>query len=246
VPEITVLFWVIKILTTAMGESTSDYMVHRYDPFLAAAGAGLVLLMALVLQFRAGRYRPVRYWFCVVMVAVFGTMAADGLHLKLHFPYAVSSALFAVTLAVVFLVWWRLELDLSIHHVTTVRREVLYWCTVGATFALGTAVGDLTATTLHLGYLTSGIIFTGLILLPLVAWRPGGLNAVACFWTAYVITRPLGASWADYMGKPVRLGGLGWGDGPVAIGLTAAIVVLVGYLAVTHGDDPVVVAPDPA
>jgi uncharacterized membrane-anchored protein len=236
VPQITVFFWIIKILTTAQGEATSDYLDHRIAPPLAAAIGGLALVIALALQFRVRKYMAWIYWFAVDMVAVFGTMCADGLHVELGIPYAVSTAFFAVALAVIFFLWHRTEKTLSIHSIYTRRREAFYWATVLATFALGTALGDLTATTLHLGYLASGIIFTLLFAIPgLAHWRLR-LNSVLAFWTAYVLTRPLGASYADWMGLPHSVGGLDLGRANVAILLTIPIIVLVGYLAVTRLD----------
>jgi uncharacterized membrane-anchored protein len=172
------------------------------------------------------------------MVSVFGTMAADSLHVGLGVPYAVSTACFAAALTVVFVVWFASERTLSIHSIDTPRREVFYWVAVMATFALGTATGDLTATTLGLGYLASGLVFAVLILLPAVARRWLGLGEVAAFWAAYVLTRPLGASFADWLAVPPSRGGLGLGDGVVSIVLTLAIVVLVGYLMVTGRDAP--------
>lgn len=235
VPEITVLFWLIKILTTGTGEAASDYLA---SVSLALAGAvGLLgFLVAMALQLRARRYVPAVYWFAVLMVAVFGTMAADALHVVLGVPYPASTAFYAVALAAVFVLWRRTEGTLSIHSITTTRREVWYWLTVLLTFALGTAAGDLTAFVLHLGYLGSAVLFAVVIAVPAVAWGRFGLNAVAAFWTAYVITRPLGASVADWLGKPVRLGGLGWGDGAVSGLATVLIAALVGYVAATgHG-----------
>src|SRR5579863_9268072 len=151
VPEVAVYFWIIKVLTTAVGESTSDYLVHRFDPVVAVGFGAVGLAIALALQFSMHRYVPWVYWLAVAMVAVFGTMAADVLHIKFHVPYEASTALFGVVLAVVFSVWYTSEKTLSIHSIFTTRREVFYWCTVGATFALGTAAGDMTAVTLHLG-----------------------------------------------------------------------------------------------
>jgi uncharacterized membrane-anchored protein len=236
VPQITIYFWIVKILTTAQGEATSDYLDHRIDPSIAAAIAGLALVAALALQFRTRRYRAWAYWLAADMVAVFGTMCADGLHVELGIPYVVSTAFFAVALAVILVAWYRSEGTLSIHSIRTTRREMFYWATILATFALGTALGDLTATTLHLGYLTSGIMFTLIFAIPgLAHWRLR-LNAIVAFWTAYILTRPLGASYADWMGVPHSLGGLDFGRGPVAVGLTIPIILLVGYLAVSRTD----------
>jgi uncharacterized membrane-anchored protein len=237
VPQrITVFFWIIKIFTTAQGEATSDYLDHRLDPPVAAAIAGLAFVAALVLQFRVRKYTAWVYWLAADMVAIFGTMCADGLHVELGIPYPVSTTFYAVVLAVILVVWYRTEKTLSIHSICTPRREAFYWATVLATFALGTALGDLTATTLHLGYLASGIMFTLLFAIPgLANWRLR-LNSVVAFWTAYILTRPLGASYADWMGVPHNAGGLDLGRAHVAIILTIPIVALVGYLAVTRLD----------
>jgi uncharacterized membrane-anchored protein len=164
------------------------------------------------------------------MVAVFGTMAADVLHVAMGVPYIASTVLFAVSLIVIFTTWWRVEGTLSIHSITTTRRETFYWLTVLATFAMGTAIGDLAAYTANLGFLSAGVLFGVAFLLPAIGWRFFGLNAVVAFWAAYVLTRPLGASFADWTGKARSARGLGWGDGPVAFVLLILIAVLVGHL----------------
>jgi uncharacterized membrane-anchored protein len=172
----------------------------------------------------------------VVMVAVFGTMAADAVHFVLGVPYALSAAMCAIGLTVIFGAWYLSERTLSIHSIDTRRRELFYWAAVLATFAMGTAVGDMTAYTLHLGFLTSGLLFTLVFAIPVVARRLLGLGEVTAFWFAYIVTRPLGASYADWLGVPHGLGGLNLGRGTVAVGLTIAIVCLVGYLSVTRLD----------
>ncbi|MDE3103356.1 MAG: hypothetical protein KGJ98_14115 [Chloroflexota bacterium] len=235
VPEITAYFWVVKLLTTAMGESTSDFLVFGINPYVAVVLGCLGLVVALVLQLRARRYVAGTYWLAVAMVAVFGTMAADVAHVVLGIPYAVSSAAFALSLAVIFVAWYVVERTLSIHTIYAGRRELFYWATVIATFALGTALGDLTASTLGLGYFSSILLFAILFALPGLAYRTAGLSEVAAFWGAYVVTRPLGASFADWTGKPY-LGGLGWGDDKVALALTIAIVAFVAYLSVSRVD----------
>jgi uncharacterized membrane-anchored protein len=232
VPEITALFWIVKVLTTGMGEATSDFFVLHFDPVIAVLVGFVIFAAALVLQFAVRRYLPWVYWFAVVMVSIFGTMAADVTHIVLGVPYAVSAATFAVALAVIFIAWFRVERTLSIHSITSRRREVFYWATVLVTFALGTAVGDFTATTLHLGYLASGIAFAIVIAIPAIAFRWLRLNAVVAFWFAYIVTRPLGASFADWMGVSTVRGGLDWGTGPVSLVLTAIIIVLVAMLSV--------------
>jgi uncharacterized membrane-anchored protein len=169
------------------------------------------------------------------MVAIFGTMAADVAHVVLGIPYEVSTVCFAAALAVIFVVWYRSEKTLSIHSINTPRRELFYWATVMATFALGTAVGDLTAATLGLGYFSSGVLFAVLFAAPALAYWLFGLNEIAAFWFAYIMTRPLGASFADWFGKPI-LGGLGLGDTKVALVLTILIIGFVSYLTVTRKD----------
>jgi uncharacterized membrane-anchored protein len=222
---------VTKVLTTGMGEATSDTLVHQLAPVPAVALGAVGLVVALALQFAAPRYRPWIYWLAVVMVAVFGTMAADVLHIQLGIPYVVSTAFFTVVLAVVFAVWYASEHTLSIHSITTPRREIFYWLTVMSTFALGTAAGDMTATTFHLGYLVSGVAFTILIAVPAVAHRCFGLNAIVAFWFAYIVTRPLGASYADWLGVSHARGGLNLGSGAVSIASTVLIVIAVAVLA---------------
>jgi uncharacterized membrane-anchored protein len=236
VPEITVYFWVIKALSTAMGESTSDSLVHTLGPAPAVVLGFLGFVGALALQFHMRRYLAWTYWLAVVGVGVFGTMAADVLHVGFGVPYPVSSVLYGSLLAGVFIAWEKTEKTLSIHSVDTARRESFYWAAVVATFALGTALGDLTATTFGLGYLASAFLFAGIIAVPAVGWWKLNWNPIFSFWFAYVITRPLGASVADWLGKPRSAGGLGWGSGSVAIGFAVAIFGLVAYLAVTRAD----------
>jgi uncharacterized membrane-anchored protein len=241
VPEIIALFWVIKILTTAGGEATSDYLKTLGN--IAGGGVEVALfLIGLALQFATRRYRAFSYWFLAYAIAIFGTGVSDFLHLDVGIPYAGTTILWAVVLIAVFWLWHHSEGTLSIHSITTRRREVFYWATVFATFALGTALGDFTATALGLGYLASTILFGIIIVIPALArWRLG-LNGVAAFWFAYVVTRPLGASLADYISKPPNISGIGFGDGPTALVFTAAVVVLVLYLTIVRPDiqDPVV------
>ncbi|MER5730302.1 hypothetical protein ABT084_18530 [Streptomyces sp. NPDC002138] len=238
VPEVTAWFWTVKILTTGMGETASDFLARTLGP-VPAGCLGLAGLTALlVLQFRSARYRPWLYWSAIVMVSVFGTMAADVVHVIAGIPYTVSAAGFTLALGAVLALWYASERTLSIHSIHTTRRESFYWATVLTTFALGTAVGDLTAGTLHLGYLPSGFVFAALIVLPVLGRRFLGLNAVAAFWAAYILTRPLGASFADWMGVPAARHGLGWGTGLVSLALLVPIAALVGYLQVSRADTP--------
>ena len=236
VPEITAWFWIAKVASTGMGEATADWLYARYGTLPTAAVGAILLIVALVLQFRTRRYNTWIYWLAVVAVSVTGTMAADGLHLKIGLKYTDTTILFAVILAAIFLVWYRTEGTLSIHSITSFRREVFYWATVMATFALGTALGDLTAFTMKIGFFSSALLFLVLIAIPAVAYRWFGMNAVLAFWFAYTITRPLGASVADWLAVPARVGGLDWGRGNVALLLTVPILIAVGYMAVTHVD----------
>jgi len=236
VPQITVYFWITKVLTTGMGEATSDYLVHDISPVVAVIVGFTTFVASLALQFAVRRYVPWVYWLAVSMVAVFGTMAADVLHVGLGIPYVASTAFFIVVLTVIFAAWYRTERTLSIHSIYTRRREAFYWATVLATFALGTAAGDLTARSMGLGYFASGILFAVVIAVPAVAHWRFGLNAILAFWSAYIVTRPLGASFADWLAWPHSSGGLALGHGPVSLVAAVVIIGFVGYLTVTRKD----------
>lgn len=233
VAEVGVLFWVIKILTTGMGEVTSDWALRRGEGLpgigiaLTLSGIVLLLVATLVLQLRARRYVPEIYWSAIVAVSIFGTVAADVVHFGFGVPLWLLSTLYALALAVNFALWYRSERTLSIHGITSRRRETYYWVTVFFTFALGTASGDLTALGWNLGFLLSGILFLAVIAIPAVAHLRFGVNAVLTFWCAYVVTRPLGASFADWFAASGD--GLGWGAGRVALVMTIVIVALVGH-----------------
>jgi uncharacterized membrane-anchored protein len=219
-----------------MGEATSDYLVRVVHP-IPAVGLGFVgFVVALVLQFSMRRYLAWTYWFAVAMVGVFGTMAADVLHVGFGVPYVDSALFFAVLLAVVFALWQKTEKTLSIHSIDTARREAFYWAVVVATFALGTALGDMTAATLHLGYFLSIVLFAVIIAIPAIGYWRFKWNPVFAFWFAYVVTRPLGASFADWVGRPASSRGLGWGEGRLSLLLTILIVCFVAYLAATRKD----------
>jgi len=237
VPEITLIFWVAKVLTTAMGESTSDYIVFKINPYAAVIMGFAAFVIALIIQFKAKKYVPWIYWLTVTMVAIFGTMAADVLHIQLGVPYVVSTVFFACALVVIFALWHRLEHTLSIHSINNFRRETLYWAAVLATFALGTAAGDWTAVSLGLGYFTSGLVFVGIFAIPALGYRLFGLNSVLAFWSAYIVTRPLGASFADWFGKPTAVGGRGLGDGIVALILALLIVTCVAYMQLNRREE---------
>ena len=246
VPAITVWFWLVKILTTGAGESTSDYLGRTLPHALVAGVGALALAASLWLQFRMRHYVAWAYWLAVSMVAIVGTMAADVVH-AIGIPYLWSSVILSLALATIFWAWHRSEGTLSIHSITNARRERFYWAAVMITFALGTAAGDMTATTFNWGYLGSAIAFTVAILLIWLAYvlvsrvrsgaRPdGNAGSVLSFWLAYILTRPLGASYADWMGEPRAKGGLEWGGGTVSLILFAVIIALVAFLARTRLD----------
>jgi uncharacterized membrane-anchored protein len=197
----------------------------------------LGLVAALIVQFRVRRYIAWVYWLTVLMVAIFGTMAADVVHIVLGVPYLYSTIGFSIALAAVFIIWYATEKTLSIHSIYTPRREVFYWATVMTTFALGTAAGDMTADTLKLGYFASGLLFAAVFALPALGYWLLRLNPIVAFWFAYILTRPLGASFADWFGKSY-LDGLGYGDPIVVLVLAILIAAFVGYLSVSRIDVP--------
>jgi uncharacterized membrane-anchored protein len=236
VPELTVYFWVIKVLTTGMGEATSDYFVHTYNPYVVVAVGAAALAIALIWQLYLRRYLTWAYWLGVAMVAVFGTMAAGILHVYLGVPYILSAITYGVTLTVIFVLWYLSERTLSVHSIYTRRRELFYWAAVLATFTLGTAVGDMTAVSFKLGFFASGILFAIVFAIPGVAYWLLGLNEIVAFWFAYIITRPLGASFADWLAVPASQGGLALGKGTVSIASWILIIGFVAFLAITHRD----------
>ncbi len=230
VPEVTKLFWLIKLLTTAMGEALADYLVFHFNPYISVIAGFIFFLLSLLLQFSVKKYIPAIYWITAAMVATFGTMAADVVHVVLHIPYIVSALIFLVILISNFVLWYRIEKSLSIHTITTFRKEIFYWIAVVATFALGTATGDLTAIIFGLGYFLSGILFSFLILIPLILYLKFHLREVWAFWIAYILTRPLGASFADWIGKEKSAGGLGIGTGILSLILILLIFLCVLYI----------------
>jgi uncharacterized membrane-anchored protein len=234
VPAVFLMFWVVKLLTTGIGETGSDFLGTVSIPLAAIIGVG-GFFAALSVQLKAKTYHPVRYWVTVLSVALFGTMIADGPHVALGTPYWFDSIVYLALLCGLLTWWQRSEGTISVHSITTARRERFYWGVVLLTFGLGTAVGDATAIDFGLGFTWSILLFAVLIVVPLGLWKLG-LNVTVAFWASYVLTRPLGASVADWLGKGTHDGGVGWGIGPVTgIGLLL-FAVFVAYLAVTHSD----------
>ena len=217
VPLVGVVFWVVKLLTTGLGESTSDYLTHTLEPVVAFGIGGVAFAAALAWQLALHRYVAWVYWLAAAMVSVFGTMVADAVHVELGVPYAVSTAVLLVVLGAVFAVWYAVEGTLSIHSIDTGRRELFYWAAVLVTFALGTAAGDLIASVADLGYAAGIVVFAVLIAVPAAAYWRRRIDPVLAFWWAYVLTRPLGASAADWLAAPPDKGGLDLGYGSVSI-----------------------------
>jgi uncharacterized membrane-anchored protein len=237
VPEVTLYFWLIKVLCTTVGETAADFLNVDLGFGLTGVSAvtGVLLAVALVFQFRAKRYVAGLYWLTVAIVSVFGTLVTDNLTDNVGLPLEASTIVFGVLLAATFGVWYASEKTLSIHSIITRRRETFYWLAILFTFALGTATGDLMAEVLGLGYLVTGAIVVALVAVTAIAWRLG-LHPVLAFWFIYVLTRPLGASLGDYLSQPSSLGGLGLGATMTSLIFVAAIVVTVVYLSATKAD----------
>lgn len=227
VPQVSTIFWIAKILTTGLGETSSDFLVKSLEPLIVIPVTAAALALALALQLLSRRFEKWLYWTSVALVAVFGTMVADAIHVVAGVPYLVSSVGFAVGLAALFVAWSVTEGTLSIHSIATPRREAFYWMAVVVTFALGTAAGDMTASSLRLGYALSGVLFLALFALPLIARSLARLNEALTFWTAYILTRPLGASFADWIGVGHDRGGLGFGTGLISLALLIAVIGVV-------------------
>ncbi|GAA2688756.1 hypothetical protein [Streptomyces lunalinharesii] len=238
VPEVTLYFWIIKVLCTTVGETAADLLNAQAGLGLTGVSALMSALLAvvLVLQFRTRSYRAGVYWLAVALISVVGTLVSDNLTDNLGVPLAASTTVFALVLAIVFAVWYRRERTLSIHHIDTTGRESFYWLAVLFTFALGTAAGDLVSERLALGYWLSAVLFGLAIAAVALAHFMLGLDAVWSFWIAYILTRPLGASLGDYLSQPTGDGGLGLGTVVTSALFLAVILALVGYLTVTRKD----------
>lgn len=237
VPEVTVYFWIIKVLCTTVGETASDFLNVNLGFGLTGTSIamGALLLAVLVFQFRARKYIPGIYWSAVVLISIFGTLITDNLTDRMGVPLEASTVVFSVALAITFAVWYAKERTLSIHSIFTRRREAFYWLAILFTFALGTAAGDLMAESLALGYLVTGVIVCVAIAAITIAWRLG-LDAVLGFWLAYILTRPLGASLGDYLSQTPANGGLGLGASVTSAAFIVAILAVVVFLTITRKD----------
>ncbi|MGI8420389.1 MAG: COG4705 family protein [Candidatus Levyibacteriota bacterium] len=238
VPEVTLYFWIIKILCTTVGETAADFFNTTLNFGLNGTTVvmGILLVITLFFQFKLRRYVPSIYWLAVVLISIFGTLLTDNLTDKLGINLATTTVVFSIILAIVFALWYKVEKTLSIHTINKMRREGFYWLAVLFTFALGTAAGDLTAEQFKLGYLVSVIIFAALIAVVTTAHLRFKLNAVLAFWIAYILTRPLGASIGDYLSQVKSDGGLGLGTVVTSVIFLLTILVTVIYLTVTKKD----------
>ena len=234
VPEVTLVFWVIKTLATTVGETAADYlnMTLKFGLLATSGVMSVLLLIALAIQLMVRRYRPLIYWLVVVLISVVGTLISDNLVDNLGVSLVASSSIFAGALTAVFAAWYASEKTLSVHTIVTTKRELYYWAAILFTFSLGTSAGDLIAEQMGLGYAWSTALFVGLIALVFAAWKFLKINPVLAFWTAYVLTRPLGASTGDLLSQPTSAGGLGLGTSWTSVLFLTAILILAGYEAV--------------
>ena len=232
VPEVTVYFWVIKVLATTVGETAADYLNDNLGFGLTwtTVVMSVALVAALYAQFRARRCVPGIYWLAVVLISIVGTLITDNLTDRFAVSLVLSTTVFSIALAATFVVWQRNEHTLSIHSIVTTRREAFYWLAILFTFALGTAAGDLIAERYHVGYWKSALLFGALIALVALAHDQFRLGAIPAFWIAYILTRPLGASIGDYVSQPKDAGGLGLGTTGTSYLFLAAILGIVTYL----------------
>ena len=239
VPEVTLFFWIIKILCTTVGETAADFLNTTLNLGLNGTSLvmGALLIVILFFQFRTKKYIPSIYWLAVVFISVVGTLITDNLTDNLGISLTVTTIVFAIMLAITFAIWYFNEKTLSIHSIVTRKRETFYWLAILFTFALGTASGDLMAESLNLGYLLSAFIFAGLIATIAVAHYRFKLDAVLAFWVAYILTRPLGASIGDYLSQAQGDGGLGMGTTMTSTLFLIAILGLVIYLTTTRRDE---------
>ncbi len=238
VPQITLYFWVIKILCTTVGETAADLLNVNFNLGLTLTSIimAALLVFVLVFQFRSIKYVPAIYWLAVVLISIVGTLITDNLTDNLNVPLPLTTVVFAVALAITFIVWYMSERTLSVHEINTNKREAFYWLAILFTFALGTAAGDLVAESLNLGYALSSGIFAAAILLDWAAFKFLKLKPIPAFWIAYILTCPLGASIGDYLSQAPADGGLGLGTVMTSVIFLVAILGTVIYLSRTKKD----------
>ncbi len=236
VPAITVDFWLIKLMAVTMGETAADFLAVNLGLGLTATSVLMasILVGALILQFRQKRYVPWSYWLAVVLISIVGTLVTDNLVDNFGVSLITTTIFFTIALAATFAVWYAAEKTLSIHEVTTTRREAFYWLAILFTFALGTAAGDLVAEQFGLGYMATGLLFGMIIASITLGYYALELDAILAFWIAYIFTRPLGASFGDLLSQPKEYGGMGLGTILTSAIFLAAIVGIVIYMTSTH------------
>lgn len=236
VPEITLFFWIIKIMATTVGETAADFLnvnLH-FGLTITSILMGGLLLIALLIQLRSHQYVPWKYWLAVVLLSVFGTLLTDNLVDNFGVALVTTTTVFSLALLVTFAAWYASEKTLSIHSISSRRRELFYWAAILFTFALGTAAGDLAAEGMHLGYAMSALIYGGLIAAVTAVYYGFKANPIASFWIAYILTRPFGASCGDFLSQPVSNGGLGLGATGTSTIFLATILILVVYITATQ------------
>jgi uncharacterized membrane-anchored protein len=236
VPEVTVQFWLIKLMAVTMGETAADYLAVNLGLGLTITSLmmGAVLIFALAWQFSQRRYVPPVYWIAVVLISIVGTLVTDNLVDNFGVALQSTAIAFAIALVATFAAWYSIEKTLSIHSIYTTRREAFYWLAILFTFALGTAVGDLVAEVFALGYLTTGVLFGAIIGVIALGYYRFRMNAILAFWLAYILTRPLGASFGDLLSQPTEYGGLGFGTIVTSLLFLAGIIGLVAYMTAVH------------
>ena len=234
VPQITLIFWIIKILATTVGETVADFFSETLKLGLTGTSyvMGAILLVVLIIQFKCKKYIPAVFWLAVVLLSVVGTLISDNLVDNLGVSLATTSMIFGGALILVFIIWYAIEKTLSVDNINTTRKEFFYWLAILFTFALGTSAGDLISESSGLGYAYAALLFAGIILLDFIAYKFLKLNAILSFWIAYILTRPLGASLGDLLSHPVKDGGLGVGTTVTSIVFLSIILILVIYLSI--------------
>ena len=242
VPKVTVDFWLIKLMAVTMGETAADYLAVNMGLGLTTTSLimGSILLVAAFLQFAQKKYVPWAYWLAVVLISIVGTLITDNLVDNLGVPLTTTTIFFSVALLATFAVWYAYEKTLSIHTIFTTRREIYYWLAILFTFSLGTAAGDLVAEHFELGYLTTGLLFGGIISAIAFAYYVFKIDGILAFWLAYILTRPLGASFGDLLSQPLGYGGLGFGTIITSALFLTAIIVIVAYMTIAHDGDKTV------
>lgn len=238
VPEVTAYFWIIKVLSTTVGETFADFLNSTLGLGLSGTSVTMVLVLALalIIQFRTAHYVPAAYWFVVVLTSITGTLLTDNLTDNLGISLILSSCVFSILLSITFILWFRYEKTLSIHSIDTTRREIFYWITILLTFALGTATGDLIADRFAVGFGWSFWLFVAIIAVIGFAFRVGLIGAILAFWATYILTRPLGASIGDYLSQNAKDGGIGLGTTNTSFMFLAIILSVVIFLTVTKKD----------